>query len=134
MNILIRQITVHDPEYQDEIKLRLNILRYPIGLKSFTEDERNQDLPPTIHLCAFFEFEMVGCLLMNITDDGINKCAKMRQVAVSDKFQGKGIGKLLILKFEEICRSSNIILIKVHARLTALPFYIKLGYVAKVFN
>ena len=62
---------------------------------------------------------------MSPLDNGI---VKMRQFAVATEYQKKGIGKSL-LSFAEIwAAEKHFQRIEMHARLTAVSFYLKLGY------
>ncbi|MBK8920805.1 MAG: GNAT family N-acetyltransferase [Saprospirales bacterium] len=53
---------------------------------------------------------------------------KMRQVAVAQQCQGTGIGKALVQASEGMARRLGFKKITLHARETAVPFYLKLGY------
>jgi hypothetical protein len=60
MNMLYRQITIHDPEYAKEKELRLSVLRKPLGLPLSPEDTQNDG--DRIHLVALgrvFKFVIV---------------------------------------------------------------------------
>lgn len=54
--------------------------------------------------------------------------AKMRQVAVSPDRQGQGMGAQLVEAFEALAREMGHRDIVLHARDTAVPFYLKQGY------
>ena len=54
--------------------------------------------------------------------------AQLRGMAVSEYCQGKGIGKMLIEKAEEILQKDKISKIWMNAREKAVPFYEKCGY------
>jgi predicted GNAT family N-acyltransferase len=53
---------------------------------------------------------------------------KMRQVAVTPQAQGKGIGKMLVDWSETFAREHLFTTMQLHARDTAVPFYLQLGY------
>ena len=53
---------------------------------------------------------------------------KMRQVAVAANKQGFGVGRLLVEASEAKSKTMGALEIQLHARDTAVPFYLKLGY------
>ena len=110
-------------EYEDTVRLRDQVLRKPLNL-SFSQEELAQE-NSSFHLAGYWQQEIVACLILK--PSGRNT-VKMRQVAVCDKMQGKGIGKLLVLFAEDFARQSGYREIILHARETAIPFYLKLGY------
>lgn len=123
MNLKIKEIKPGTEEYRLELELRTRILRAPLGLNYSTADisEETND----IHLGAFDGEQIVGCLLLRPVDAQL---LKMRQVAVSHEYQGKGIGKQLVLASEEVARGIGVTELHLHARETAVLFYRKLGY------
>jgi ribosomal protein S18 acetylase RimI-like enzyme len=52
----------------------------------------------------------------------------MRQVAVSDKHQGLGVGRALVDFSEKYAGDNGYSKISMHARESAVGFYLKLGY------
>lgn len=78
----------------------------------------------TFHLGYFQENEIIGILTIMKNEN----VAQLRGMAVSEDFQGKGIGKLLIERAEEILQNDKISKIWMNAREKAVPFYEKLGY------
>ena len=52
----------------------------------------------------------------------------MRQVAVSDDFQRRGVGKLMVEFCEKIAVENGMNSIELHARENAVPFYLSLQY------
>jgi ribosomal protein S18 acetylase RimI-like enzyme len=53
---------------------------------------------------------------------------RLRQMAVLNNLQGKGIGRALMQFAENIARDRGFQKITMHARQTAVGFYEKLGY------
>ncbi len=78
----------------------------------------------TFHLGYFEANEIKG--VVTILKNG--SVAQLRGMAVSEDCQGKGIGKMLIQKAEDILRKNNISKIWMNAREKAVPFYEKSGY------
>ena len=56
---------------------------------------------------------------------------QLRQVAVCPELQGRGIGAQLIAFAEESARQQGFVTMMAHARVTALEFYLWLGYMAE---
>jgi predicted GNAT family N-acyltransferase len=111
-------------EYWQTVELRYQILRLPLQL-DFTYQELRQE-SDSYHLMVVADNQAImACLVMkpnNATE------IKMRQVAVADLWQGKGIGKILVKYSEDFSQKLGYQLISLHARETAVPFYLKLGY------
>ncbi len=122
--MIIKIIEHNSKEYKEEVNLRHKILREPLGL-NFSDDELAAE-KSQFHLCAFDEAnKLLGCLLLNPTS---GTKIKMRQVAIEQNLQGKGIGKALVLQSEKLAVSLGYAEIILHARESAIKFYLKLGY------
>ena len=110
-------------EYLQMVNLRNEILRKPLGLM-FTEDElaieKNEIL-----IAAFEEEKMLGCCML--VQEAEKHC-RLRQMAVLNNLQGKGIGRALMIFAENIARDRGYRKLSMHARKTALGFYERLGY------
>lgn len=123
MEIKIKQTAFGGDEQKKEIELRHKILRQPLGLH-YTQEQLSAE-KDEFHFAAFDGEKLVGCLLMKAIDkDEI----KMRQVAVDEDYQGKGVGKALVLRSEKFASENGFSLITLHARKTAVLFYEKIGY------
>lgn len=105
------------------VKLRNDILRQPLGL-SFNEEELARE-KEDILIGAFDDDEMLACCLLTKTD---NHSLRLRQMAVQNNLQGKGIGASMMNFAETIARDKGYKRLLMHARKTALGFYEKLGY------
>jgi predicted GNAT family N-acyltransferase len=111
------------PEYQQMVQLRNDILRKPLGLVFIPEElEKEKE---DILIGAFEEDKMLGCCMLINTEPGT---VRLRQMAVINTLQGKGIGKALMQFAENIARDRGFRKITMHARKTATGFYEKLGY------
>lgn len=119
----LKQIDHGSPEYQQMLKLRNEILRRPLGL-SFAPEELDRE-KEDILIGAFDDDELLACCLLTKVD---NKCLKLRQMAVQDNLQGKGIGASMMNFAELLARDKGYRKLIMHARKTALGFYEKLGY------
>lgn len=125
-SIQIRQVLFGSPEQQDTIELRRAILRLPLGL-DFTKEELESE-GDQIHIAAFQEDKPVAVLLFKPAATEMGTVLKMRQVAVAAHLQGKGIGTKLIRFSEQWAGNAAYNKIELHARLSALDFYLNLGY------
>lgn len=111
------------PEYQQMVQLRNDILRKPLGL-SFQQEELEREANDIL-IGAFEEEKMLGCCMLIETEPGT---VRLRQMAVLNNLQGKGIGRALMQFAENIARDRGYKRITMHARKTATGFYEKLGY------
>ncbi len=122
----LKQIDHGTPEYKKMVKLRDEILRKPLGLH-FTPEELNRE-KEDILLGAFDEDEILACCLLTRVD---NKTLKLRQMAVQNNLQGKGIGASMMNFAETVARDKGYKNLMMHARDTAVGFYEKFGYRVK---
>jgi len=110
-------------EYQQMVNLRNEILRKPLGLQ-FDKEELEHE-KGEILIGAFEDEKMLGCCMLVKVDE---KCCRLRQMAVINKLQGKGIGRALMQFAENIARDRGYKKITMHARKSAIGFYERLGY------
>lgn len=113
------------PAFAEALQLRYDILRKPLQMEFHIDDiekEYNE-----LHLACYDRdtLEIVGVLTLKPLNDDI---IKMRQVAVSLSLQSLGIGKLMVQESERQASEKGFRRIELHARETAVPFYLKLGY------
>lgn len=121
----IRVIERDSALYPAMLDLRKSILRKPLGL----------DLSAT-DLAA--ETEQIHFVLVNRETENVEGCAmlieksggvaKVRQVAISESIQAKGLGQFLMKGVEETARVRHFSEIQLHARDSAVPFYLHIGY------
>ncbi|HET6253473.1 MAG TPA: GNAT family N-acetyltransferase [Puia sp.] len=110
-------------EYQQMVQLRNDMLRKPLGL-DFDAAELEQE-KEDILMGAFEDERMLGCCLMTRVDADT---LRLRQMAVPNNMQGKGVGRALMIFAENIARDLGYKRLCMHARKTAVGFYQKLGY------
>lgn len=113
-------------EYKDTIKLRNEILRKPLGL-SFADEELEKE-KANMHMAAYEDERMLGCCMLVEEDP---QTVRLRQMAVVNDVQGKGIGRALMSFAENLARDRGYKKITMHARKNALGFYEKMGYKKK---
>ena len=119
----IKQIDHGTKEYKQMVDLRYEILRKPLQLNfDPAELEREKE---DILICAFEEEKILGCCLLTKID---KDCIRLRQMAVQNNLQGKGVGASILHYAENIARDLGYKKVMMHARKTAIGFYEKLGY------
>jgi len=116
-------IEYDSPVYLESVSLRQDVLRTPLGLK-FTKENMVTD-EHEYHIAASDGDNLVGILLLRPLGNGF---IKMRQVAVREEFQGKGIGQKLVEFAEEFATGLGFNIMELHARKVSLNFYERLNY------
>jgi predicted GNAT family N-acyltransferase len=111
--------------YKELLDLRYKILLQPLGLKfldSYREEEAN-----FLHIGCIENStgELIGGLILVPID---NDEIRVMQVAVDIVHQGEGIGKKLIEHAESVAKSIGYERIVMHAMLSVVGFYEKLGF------
>lgn len=123
MNLRLRWIEHLSPDYALAVALRSDILRKPLGLE-FTETQLASE-STSFHLTAWEGDMLRGTLLLTPLEAG---SIQMRQVAVDDRKQGLGIGRLMVAESEAEAARRGFTRMMLHARDSAVGFYTKLGY------
>jgi len=110
-------------EYHQMVKLRDDILRKPLGLR-FTDDELENE-KENLLIAAFEEEQILACcMLVRESADKV----RLRQMAVLNDLQGKGIGRALISFAENVARDQGYRIMNMHARKPVVGFFEKMGY------
>ncbi|MBL7752425.1 MAG: GNAT family N-acetyltransferase [Chitinophagaceae bacterium] len=111
------------PEYLLMVKLRDDILRRPIGIH-FSKEELEKE-KENLLIGAFEDESILGCcMLVKESNDKV----RLRQMAVLNDLQGKGIGRAMILFAENIARDQGYKVLNMHARKPVVGFFEKMGY------
>lgn len=110
-------------EYKQMLKLRDDILRKPLGL-TFSKEELEKE-KNNLLMAAYEDDQMLGCCMLVEEDP---QTVRLRQMAVLNDLQGKGIGKALMNFAENLARDRGYKKITMHARKNAIGFYEKMGY------
>lgn len=119
------EIPFGTPAFDESIRLRYDILREPLGL-DFNEADIEKEYIQ-IHLGGYdAEMKLVACLVLNPVE--AENATKMRQVAVAENQQRKGLGSLLVEESEKLAKAKGFAKMIMNARATAVPFYEGLGY------
>ncbi len=111
--------------YDDLVKLRYKILLEPLGLK-FLDMHRDKEAG-YLHIGCIENLDdaLVGGLLLAPVN---NEEIRLMQVAVDNKYQGEGIGRELVKYAEKRAKEAGYTHIVMHAMLSVVSFYEKLGY------
>ncbi|MFT7252196.1 MAG: GNAT superfamily N-acetyltransferase [Flavobacterium sp.] len=122
-------ITIKEIDKKSTYPVRHLVLRKgkPIESCYFEDDEKDS----TVHFGLIIDKKIVGVVsLFEQKNENFNenKQFQIRGMAVLDKYQQKGYGKLLIQKVETYCLELNIDLIWFNARENAKSFYQKMNY------
>lgn len=114
------------PKYYQMVKLREEILRKPLGLH-FTPEELEKEKKDLL-MAAYEDDQLLGCCMLVEEDP---QTVRLRQMAVLNDLQGKGVGKALMTFAENLARDRGYKNITMHARKNAVGFYEKMGYQTK---
>ena len=118
------KIIEHDsPEYLQMVSLREAVLRKPLGL-DFDRTELEQERR-NILIGAFEDDDILGCCML-IEESA--ETLRLRQMAVYNEKQGKGLGRALMNFAENLARDRGYKWLNMHARSNAVGFYEKMGY------
>ncbi len=126
INLLFMALKIIDHgshEYRQMVKLRDDILRKPLGL-GFTPQELEKE-KNNLLIAAFEDDDILGCCMLVEENQNI---VRLRQMAVLNDLQGKGIGRALMSFAENIARDRGYKTIAMNARKNATGFYEKMGY------
>ena len=118
------QIIEHGSDlYQKMVELRTEILRKPLGLEySIAQLEAEKS---DILLVATENNLVIGCCILTPLK---NNQIQLRQMAVANDQQGKGIGAQIVNFAEKIAVQKGFQTLILHSRKYAVGFYQKLGY------
>ena len=124
LDIKLNRIEFASSLYESALELRDVVLRKPLGRSldfKDLDDENNQ-----LHFgITNLEDKLIACLCVKIIEE---KHYKIRQMAVSDRYQRQGLGKKLIDYVERSLVACGVTMISLHARESAIEFYEKLGF------
>lgn len=108
------------------ISLRYEILRKPWDKpKATATDEQEYH---SVNAYIEENGRIIACGRLQDNGQGIGQ---IRYMAVSDDFQGKGLGKLVLQKLEEEAMAMGLVWLELQARENALAFYKANGYELK---
>ncbi len=108
------------------IDLRYDILRKPWNQPKETSSDGMEDT--AINAFILDNGKVIACGRLQDNGEGLGQ---IRYMAVDSDYQGKGLGKLIVIKLEEEARKINLQTIELQARENAVEFYKSQGYVVK---
>jgi len=123
----LRIIEYGSCDYHAMVALRDVILRKPLGL-TFTPDYLQQEINDCLIGCytKLNDTEtLIGCCILSPVDANT---VQLRQMAVDEAYQGRGIGSSIISFAEKQAVQNGFSTLMMHARKPAAGFYEKLGY------
>lgn len=118
-----RTVDYYSHEYQEIVALRYRVLRRPLGLQ-FKREDLEKETGDIFCICEDGNV-IVAC---NILSKQTNDTIKLRQMAVDEAYRSKGVGTLLLHFAEKTAKNLGFNKIILHARKTALGFYLKNAY------
>ena len=110
-------------EYSQMVKLRDDLLRKPLGL-TFTPEELESEKDNML-IAAYEDERMLGCCMLV---EESTEAVRLRQMAVLNDLQGKGIGRALMHFAENLARDRGYRTISMHARKNVVGFYERMDY------
>jgi predicted GNAT family N-acyltransferase len=123
VTITYKEVEHESDEYRETVALRDRLLREPLGLK-FEPAELDAE-KDSHHLACYQDGELAACLVLTPEPGGK---IMMRQLAVAERCQRKGIGTSLVAYAESVAVGLDYTEMVLHAREPAVPFYERLGY------
>jgi len=119
----IRIIQTNIKEYEAMIDLRMNVLLDPIGIpRSYIDPQKESN---DILIGAFENDQLIGCCILTHVD---GQTLQLRQMAVDQAIQNKGIGAAIVTYAEEVAKARGYQILMMHARDSVLGFYERCGY------
>jgi predicted GNAT family N-acyltransferase len=110
-------------DYLKMVELRTEILRKPLNLV-YTQEQLSLEKSDLL-IVAKLNTEVVGCcILTQLVDNQV----QLRQMAVAESHQNSGVGAKIIDFAEKTVKENKQKSIVLHARETAVNFYIKKGF------
>ena len=112
--------------YDELVELRYKVLLEPLGLK-FLDSFRDKEIS-YLHVGCLENLDdklVGGLILAPVNDEDI----RLMQVAVDSKCQGEGVGRALVEYAEKRAAKAGYSKIVMHAMLSVVIFYEKMGYV-----
>jgi len=122
----IRTIATATTEYNDMVNLRMKVLLEPVGIpRSYINPQKEKH---DILICAFEGDHLIGCCILSHID---SSTLQLRQMAVENLIQKKGVGASIVAFAEAIAKEKGYHVLMMNARNTVLDFYKKCGYEMK---
>ncbi|MBI2721147.1 MAG: GNAT family N-acetyltransferase [Bacteroidetes bacterium] len=114
-------------EFEAILQLRDEILRKPWNQPVETATDHLEEKSVNAYI-ADETGNVIACARLQEND---NKIGQIRFMAVSNAYQGKGLGKKIVFFLEEKARELQLQSIELQARENAVKFYQSCGYTIK---
>ncbi|MCA9583355.1 MAG: GNAT family N-acetyltransferase [Myxococcales bacterium] len=121
----VAEVVMGSAAYERTRALRNEVLLRPFGLADFS---READDAVSRHFAAFDGDAVIGCVVLVPKGQGQGQ---LRQMAVDPNYQGRGVGRDLVDHLLSSAGDAGLLRISCHARVGAVPFYEKAGFVAE---
>lgn len=82
--------------------------------------------PVAFHALAYSDSACIGTARLHLNDDGSGQIGRM---AILSSFRNQGLGRQIMKVLIETARSNGISSLILHAQVSAIPFYEKLGFI-----
>ncbi|MGB7347958.1 MAG: GNAT family N-acetyltransferase [Pirellulaceae bacterium] len=112
--------------YDQEIRLRDEILRKPLGL-DFSPEQLAAE-KDELRFGVIDAERLIAIVLAKPLSESV---VKLRQMAVAADRQGQGVGRFLIENVEQTLAEKGFRQVELHAREVAKGFYDSMGYVTQ---
>ena len=111
-------------DFEAYYHLRWEMLRKP--WKQPKGSEKDEGDSSAVHLMAENHLgEAIGVARVHQQEPGVSQ---IRYMAVASEYQGRGVGRALVIQAEQIARETGSNVMILQARENALEFYLSLGY------
>ncbi len=122
-NISIKTFEYGYDIYRESVPFRNKVLLEPHDRPESCSDF---DFPEIdIYIGAFLGEHLIGTVILTPRENGT---VQMRQLAVEENYRSQGIGRDLVLFSENLARERGFSIMVLHARESAVAFYLRLGY------
>ena len=128
---VVKYIKYGSDEYQKTLELRNEVMRKPLGRSIWDEDfscEENQIIIGAFETNTMFSNLLIGVGVLSMEDE---KTYMVEYVCVDSALQKKGVGTALMRCMEKIATDRGATKIKLDARVKAIDFYQRMGYMPK---
>ena len=109
--------------YRDELMLRWEVLRKPLGMPPGSEIVPEE--MECIHLLVIDEKKIVGCVLYHPESETTGRIV---QLALSEEYRGQGFGRKLIHALDQEMSKKGVTSIYLYAREEFQGFFERLGF------
>jgi predicted GNAT family N-acyltransferase len=110
---------------KDAFKVRHEVFILEQGVPADLEIDEFD--PVAFHALAYSNNACIGTARLHINDDRLGQIGRM---AVLSPFRNKGLGRQIMKALIETAKSKGIPSLVLHAQVSAIPFYEKLGFIA----